>query len=149
MAQGRGLPIYLETQGPRNVAIYSSVGFEVIQQYRVGPGTNDDSSSYLSDLFAMLWRGACERSPVSGVRRPVMCESVEMKKACPERKTWACHSGNVLTWDTCIACGVQWRFWMDVIQNKTVITGYHQGGTVKDRTPCRCETCHVIWKERR
>ena len=85
---------------------------------------------------------------VSGAE-PVMCESVKMKKECPERKPWLCHSGNDLIFETCTACGAGWRFWQDVSQKKTVITGYHQGGTAKDRAPGRCETCHVMWKEAR
>ena len=74
-----------------------------------------------------------------------MCETFEMKKACPERKPWLCHSGNDLIDETCTSCGAQWRFWQNVIQKKTVVTGYHQGCTAKDRTPGRCETCHVVW----
>ena len=76
-----------------------------------------------------------------------MCESVEMEKESPERETWECHGGNALTWDTCTACGAKWRFWQVVIEKKTVIKGYQRGGAAKDRTPGRCETCHVMWKE--
>ena len=81
---------------------------------------------------------------VSGTDR-VMCESLEMEKACPERKRWLCHSGNDLTFETCTACGAEWRFWQDVIQKKTVITGYHRGGAVQCRTAGSCETCQVVW----
>ena len=81
---------------------------------------------------------------ISGTDR-VICESFEMKKACPERKQWLCHSGNDLIFETCTACGAEWRFWQDVIQKKTVITGYHRGGAVQCRTAGSCETCQVVW----
>ena len=74
-----------------------------------------------------------------------MCESLEMEKACPERKRWLCHSGNALTFETCTACGAEWRFWQDVIQKKTVITGYHRGGAMQYRIAGSCETCQVVW----
>ena len=81
---------------------------------------------------------------VSGTDR-VMCESFEMEKACPDRKPWLCHSGNDLTFETCTACGAEWRFWQDVIQKEIVITGYHRGGAVQCRTAGSCETCQVVW----
>ena len=81
---------------------------------------------------------------VSGTDR-VMCQSLEMEKACPERKRWLCHSGNDLTFETCTACGAEWRFWQDVIQKEIVITGYHRGGAVQCRTAGSCETCQVVW----
>ena len=75
-----------------------------------------------------------------------MCETFEMKKACPERKPWrnSLYGGD-LQWETCTACGAEWRFWQDVIQKKTVITGYHRGGAVQCRTADSCETCQVVW----
>ena len=75
-----------------------------------------------------------------------MCETFEMKKACPERKPWlnSLYGGD-LQWETCTACGAEWRFWQDVIQKKTVITGYHRGGAVQCRTAGSCETCQVVW----
>ena len=75
-----------------------------------------------------------------------MCETFEMKKACPERKPWLRHhDGDDVIDETCTACGAVWRFRMDMIQKKTVITGYHRGGAVQCRTAGSCEPCQVVW----
>ena len=75
-----------------------------------------------------------------------MCESVEMEKACPEREPWLnIGAVEILIDETCTACGAQWRFWQNVIQKKTVITGYHRGGAMQYRIAGSCETCQVVW----
>ena len=51
MAQGRGLPIYLETQGPRNVGIFNRFGYDVVEQCRPNADSDD---TFLPDVFAML-----------------------------------------------------------------------------------------------
>ena len=100
---------------------------------------------FLRQLLGKMMLRVMLLSPLLHLRHLLLSPLLHLPhldKAWPERQPWrACD----VIFETCAACGAEWRFWQDVIQKKTVITGYHRGGAVQCRIAGSCETCQVVW----
>ena len=92
IADARRIPIYLETQGWRNVNMYERYGFDVVQQATVIV-SHPDGNETLSELFGLLRTPIEARSGRRGAPTRAQPQSTRQQKFVPWR---AC--GSLACW---------------------------------------------------